>query len=191
MKVLIARLRFIVEPRRFIRMDNKMRNAVFLGLLAITITGGCTTPHSTAETVPVRQIAIERGPCFGFCPVYKVVVTNDGVVQFDGDRHTRVLGHREKRIQPATVRAIEAALAPLRPASPGQSTAPCETVPSDTASTTIRWSAAGVADTALNYRMGCLGAAGKTAAARIKAALELLDIDDWAAQMTRDGVPRG
>jgi hypothetical protein len=168
-----------------------MRNAVFVGLLAISLTGGCSTLAPPPETVPDRQITIERGPCFGFCPVFKVVLTNDGMVLFDGDRHTSVLGHREKRILPATVRAIEAALAPIRPASPGQSATPCEAVPSDTASVTVRWSAAGVEDTALTYRKGCLGAAGKTVDARIEAALELLDIDDWAAQKTRDGVPRG
>ena len=39
-------------------------------------------PHAAARDV----ITLERGPCFGTCPVYRVTLARSGAVQFEGRR---------------------------------------------------------------------------------------------------------
>lgn len=37
-------------------------------------------------------VSLERGPCHGTCPVYRVDVYGDGKVQFDGKQHVAKMG---------------------------------------------------------------------------------------------------
>lgn len=43
---------------------------------------------------PLSDVAmtLERGPCFGFCPVYTVTVRGDGTVQYTGESHVATTG---------------------------------------------------------------------------------------------------
>lgn len=45
--------------------------------------GAPPAPESSAE---VESVSLERGPCFGTCPVYRVTVDRAGNVRFDGRR---------------------------------------------------------------------------------------------------------
>lgn len=54
--------------------------------------------------------------CHGTCPVFRVVVHEDGRIRWYGRRHVRARGHRVARLTPqalATLRAWLACLAPL------------------------------------------------------------------------------
>jgi len=41
------------------------------------------------------QITLERGPCFGACPVYSLTVSADGTVQYEGLNFVTVEGNQE------------------------------------------------------------------------------------------------
>lgn len=45
---------------------------------------------AAAAGAPV--VTLERQPCFGTCPVYRVAVSGDGTVSFEGRRHVTHLG---------------------------------------------------------------------------------------------------
>lgn len=51
-------------------------------------------------------ITLERTPCFGGCPVYRISVSPEGVVSYEGRASVRRLGVASKRIQPQRVSAL-------------------------------------------------------------------------------------
>jgi hypothetical protein len=61
-------------------------------------------PASTAQG-PIT-ITLQRTPCFGFCPSYKVSLREDGTVTYDGEQHVKVAGRQTWKIDPAAVRAL-------------------------------------------------------------------------------------
>jgi hypothetical protein len=50
--------------------------------------------------------AIEKGSCFGKCPVYKMEIFRDGKVVYEGKRHTKKLGVYSKTITQKELAAI-------------------------------------------------------------------------------------
>lgn len=69
-------------------------------LLALTV--------SAQEKARNRQdvITLERGACFGTCPIYKVSVTSDGRVTFEGLNYTKVKGKAKGRIKARDFQAL-------------------------------------------------------------------------------------
>jgi hypothetical protein len=72
-------------------------HAVVAGAAAAAALAGCARPSSPgAAATPAAEgasvgsgadyVALERGPCFGTCPVYRVTVTRAGAVTFEGRR---------------------------------------------------------------------------------------------------------
>jgi hypothetical protein len=47
---------------------------------------GDTPPTPGAQTGAVDSLVLERSPCFGFCPVYRLRVAGSGAVHFRGQR---------------------------------------------------------------------------------------------------------
>jgi hypothetical protein len=70
-------------------------------------TGGSTSAASPA--VRFTTITFERTPCFGTCPVYKVSVSGDGMVRFDGTRNVDSTGSFTGRISAVQVAALNRA----------------------------------------------------------------------------------
>ena len=52
------------------------------------------------------QITLERGACFGTCPIYKLAIKSDGTVTFEGQRFTKTIGAATGRISPSDFRAL-------------------------------------------------------------------------------------
>lgn len=83
-----------------------MRATLLLPLLLLAACPGPTpapvTPvgnNGTNTGGPAVQLAtLERGPCFGFCPVYKVAVFTDGTVEYEGDKFVKLTGPHEGKI---------------------------------------------------------------------------------------------
>jgi hypothetical protein len=71
--------------------------------------GGDTGSLVSADS----RVSLERTPCYGTCPVYRVAITADGTVSFNGERHTMTTGTATAQIEPqrvaALLRQIEAA----------------------------------------------------------------------------------
>jgi hypothetical protein len=66
---------------------------------------------SAAENTETREqgapvITLERTACFGGCPVYRLSVTADGAVGYEGRAHVRHLGVASGRINPERVNAL-------------------------------------------------------------------------------------
>jgi hypothetical protein len=92
-----------------------MRSALTLGLVLLF---GC--PSATAEVkkdavteTPRLLVAMERGPCFGACPVYRVEVFTDGRVRFEGKRFVKATEVVEAKLSAAQVKAIADRLAAI------------------------------------------------------------------------------
>jgi Domain of unknown function (DUF6438) len=62
------------------------------------LSAGCTSDIYSSKTVIPQNIpgdlmiTLERTECFGFCPVYKLTITADGVVVFEGRRFVKQEG---------------------------------------------------------------------------------------------------
>jgi hypothetical protein len=85
-------------------MRNRIVAVVAAGVMAACATaGGAQTQTPQAEPI---EITIERTPCFGMCPEYRVTMKADGTVTYDGRQYVRVTGERTWKIDPAAVRAL-------------------------------------------------------------------------------------
>ena len=78
-----------------------IRRIVFLSilLLSVSVPSGAYDPRSVV-------ISLERGPCYGTCPVYRVTIYGDGTVRYDGTNHVRVTGSQAAVIAPERVKAL-------------------------------------------------------------------------------------
>jgi hypothetical protein len=68
-------------------------------LVSLTVPCGAYDPQSVV-------IRLERGPCYGSCPVYGVTLYGDGTVRYDGKDHVRVRGSQTAVIAPGAVRSL-------------------------------------------------------------------------------------
>lgn len=75
--------------------------------------GRPATPIKTPAVTDwnASRITLERGPCFGTCPSYSVVVQGDGTVIFEGRMYVAITGRHVSKITPEAVRALFAAFA--------------------------------------------------------------------------------
>lgn len=46
------------------------------------------------------KITLERTPCLGTCPVYKLTVHGDGLIEYEGERYVKEVGKRIGRVGP-------------------------------------------------------------------------------------------
>ncbi|MFN8484799.1 MAG: DUF6438 domain-containing protein [Anaerolineae bacterium] len=51
-------------------------------------------------------ITLERGPCFGACPTYKVTLQGTGEVTWEGKRFVKVVGPASGQVSPEAVRGL-------------------------------------------------------------------------------------
>ncbi|HYF38677.1 MAG TPA: DUF6438 domain-containing protein [Gemmatimonadales bacterium] len=78
------------------------------GLLAACAPGKSPVPagESSSALGSEAAITLERTPCFGGCPVYRISVTAEGVVSYEGRSSVRKVGVATKRIKPEQVSAL-------------------------------------------------------------------------------------
>lgn len=163
-------------------------------LTAAAALTGCAMgsgPKSPSASHAGEVIEISVGPCFGFCPVYEVRVGADGLVVFDGERHTAIVGERRRSAGPQAYRALADDLAPFRPAPGTEGVVACEAAISDTSSYTITWTDAAGGKTVATHRSGCTGGPGHALDQVLHDLPTRLGISDWARQVTRPGASRG
>ncbi|HVQ08409.1 MAG TPA: DUF6438 domain-containing protein [Allosphingosinicella sp.] len=91
-----------------------MKKIAILAAAALALPAAAAAQPRPAT--PVETIIFETGPCFGTCPVYRVVVNSNGTGTFEGRHHTAVTGTRPFRLRPGQYQAFARHLAPLRPA---------------------------------------------------------------------------
>ena len=157
--------------------------------------GACasTTEVATKPAAggPLETIAVSVGPCFGFCPVYDVVLTPNGDVRFSGKRHTAELGDRNGHTSAETYRAVAGDLSAFRPADGMTQRVACTAAISDTASYTITWTAADGRRTVATHQAGCPDGPGRMLDGVLATLPQRLGFVAWARQTTRPGSSRG
>jgi len=90
-----------------------MRRRAVLALLVVAC--GPRAPRLPAPDVaaaPSSRVTLERGPCFGTCPVYRVTLSGSGLIEFVGTRFVSRVGADTVRVAPeavdSLVRSLEA-----------------------------------------------------------------------------------
>ncbi|AXJ94727.1 MULTISPECIES: DUF6438 domain-containing protein [unclassified Sphingomonas] len=116
-------------------------------------TAAAATP---ARPTPER-IVYETGPCFGFCPAYRVTVSSTGQGVFEGGRFTAVKGRRAFRVTPAQFAAFRAALQPERPIGKRLlgGDAGCQSMATDQITVDVRWIGGAGRPSYLSAYFGC------------------------------------
>ena len=77
------------------------RRIALIALILVSFTAPCGAYDP--QSVVIR---LERGPCYGSCPVYGVTLYGDGTVRYDGKDHVRVRGSQTAVIAPGAVRSL-------------------------------------------------------------------------------------
>lgn len=163
-------------------------------LITLTIAaslGACASLQEPSAPAGGEAISYSVGPCFGFCPVYTVSVTPDGLVRFEGERHTAALGQQEKPGGAGAYRAMSSSLAAYRPATGTTADTECENRISDMQHYRITWTAADGTQTVLQHDKGCRSVKNDALNKALEALPAKLGIAGWAKQTTRPGVGRG
>jgi hypothetical protein len=85
-----------------------MRTAdVIAAGLALAIVGaGCSEKSGDAGPPRTVSITMERTPCFGNCPVYRLDLDGSGKVAYDGRGFVKERGRREATVPAAEVQAL-------------------------------------------------------------------------------------
>ena len=78
-----------------------LRNVAFA--LILSLLGGA------APGLPrIDSLVLERTTCYGTCPSYRIVVSRDGHVAYEGRKFVKELGRREKRLTDGQMRQLDA-----------------------------------------------------------------------------------
>ena len=75
---------------------------------------GAASAHGVQAAGDQVLAAIERGACFGICPVYRLTVRANGVVSYEGTSFVKVKGHAEARLDPGAMARLRNAFAEAR-----------------------------------------------------------------------------
>lgn len=80
-----------------------MRITLVLALIIMACGAACYTASSpsggTSPTGPHEQLAtLERTACFGYCPIYKVTIFRDGIVEYQGEKFVKIVGRATGRL---------------------------------------------------------------------------------------------
>ena len=77
----------------------------FIATVALALLSACAS--APAQTAPsIGAISLERTPCFGACPSYRVTIAADGAVTYVGQRFVRVSGQQRGQADPAALAAL-------------------------------------------------------------------------------------
>jgi len=83
-------------------------------ILAVVVAGCWTGPDPATAPQPPQvphrralRVMMERTPCFGWCPVYKVAIYRDGAVEYDGGNFVKTTGHATGTLGPEQIAALD------------------------------------------------------------------------------------
>lgn len=81
----------------------------FLAILFMAGWASCKSPAATVQenaTGDTVLTGLERGPCFGQCPQYKVIIYTTGFAEYYGERNTPRLGYYQARLKAEELKAF-------------------------------------------------------------------------------------
>ena len=80
------------------------RRSLVVSVFAAMISFPCNVRAQDAANGV--EITLERTRCYGFCPIYKISVTGDGLVTYEGRGFVRIVGKRERKIGSSAVQKL-------------------------------------------------------------------------------------
>ena len=84
---------------------SRLFSVIAVCLAVVVLSAGCGKP-SMPDDISDVVLSLERGPCFGACPVYRLTVYGDGRVIYEGIRFVSVEGTRTATVSEDKVRQI-------------------------------------------------------------------------------------
>jgi hypothetical protein len=88
----------------------KMNKPVLCLALAIAIAACAAMEKPSAPPYPDLLVTLERGGCYGSCPIYKLTIDGKGKVIYEGEEFVAVKGRRESAVSQEKIRALVAAV---------------------------------------------------------------------------------
>ena len=124
---------FLVTEKHMTRDDAYMLSSVAADLDITQLVDGnkgvhAMIPKSIFVAAQTGMITLERGPCFGTCPIYKVALASDGKVTFEGNNFVKTKGIATGQIKPEDFKRLVSELEKIKfsslddkyePGSPG------------------------------------------------------------------------
>lgn len=169
---------------------------IALSLLAAPVLAACSsegyTPYlaqpyaySRAGETEYDRFTLQRTACFGFCPIYKVIVNERDVLFFEGEQFVvEDDGVVSKRLPKGSFDEL-LKLAKAHQFSgfdrnyPNENGDNCETVAADLPGLVVKFESERLTHE-VNLYEGCFGFEGRERFQEMVAAMEaVLDIDDW------------
>ncbi len=77
-----------------------------MAAIATLAIAGAVPPYRLFQKSDLQEVSLERTPCFGACPTYKVTLKPDGKVVYDGKRFVDKIGKYEAQVNPEDVQRI-------------------------------------------------------------------------------------
>ena len=71
-----------------------------------TANSGNETSSSPPAPIKPSYFEYQQGACFGLCPVFKIRLSDTGLLTFDGQRYTSTLGTEERELGADTFKAL-------------------------------------------------------------------------------------
>lgn len=90
-----------------VKFNFKNRSFAILFLLSLFVFFGffaCANAQKKSDSAIL--ISIERGACYGTCPIYSAQISGDGTVVYNGVENVRVKGKKQFKIPKAKVREL-------------------------------------------------------------------------------------
>lgn len=88
-----------------------MKRAFILAVMLPIVAGACRRNAQPAAAAPGSDttlvVALERGPCYGFCPEYSVELFESGRVNFTGLKNVTVVGAAADTISEAAMDSLK------------------------------------------------------------------------------------
>ena len=86
---------------------------ITLTLAALLLFGCQSSPEVKKDTAALQQptgvlVSLERGACFGRCPIYVVEVRTDGALHFKGERNVKVTEPVDVKLDAAQLERLTA-----------------------------------------------------------------------------------
>ena len=75
----------------------------FWSVLAFVATAGVALAGESATSDVPSSVTYERVECFGRCPSYKVAISSDGTVTYNGGKNVVLTGPATKKVPPSQV----------------------------------------------------------------------------------------
>lgn len=94
------------------RLQVQIPRSILLTILAAICVynerlGGASASQATEKNIPPDTvITLERTLCYGMCPSYKLTISADGAVVFEGRRFVKKVGTAESTISQAQLREL-------------------------------------------------------------------------------------